>query len=106
MREGVVALRDALAAAGGILDRSRAGPSLLSLGILGVVAILILPVPPALLRLAARAAGRADAAQRLLGSLCVDAGALRAALGWTPPQTLAQGLADTVRAWRAAAGRA
>ena len=49
MRSGVVALRDAIAAAGGMLDRSRAGPSLLSLGVLGVVAILILPVPAGLL---------------------------------------------------------
>lgn len=49
MRSGVIALREALAAAGGMLDRSRAGPSLLSLGILGVVAILILPIPAGLL---------------------------------------------------------
>jgi flagellar biosynthesis protein FlhA len=45
----VVAFRDAMAAAGGLLDRARAGPSLLSLGVLGVVAILILPVPAGLL---------------------------------------------------------
>ena len=49
MRSGVLALRDAIAAAGGMLDRARAGPSLLSLGVLGVVAILILPVPAGLL---------------------------------------------------------
>jgi len=49
VRSGVLALREAVAAAGGMLDRARAGPSLLSLGVLGVVAILILPVPAGLL---------------------------------------------------------
>ena len=55
MRSGVVAFRDAMAAAGGLLDRARAGPSLLSLGVLGVVAILILPVPAGLLDARTRA---------------------------------------------------
>ncbi len=61
----------------------------------------LLPVPPGLLLLGARLAGRTDAAQRLLGSLCVDAGALRARLDWRPPVDLATGLAETVRAYRA-----
>ena len=40
MLDRVASLRGAFANAGGMLDRSRAGPSLLSIGILGVVAIL------------------------------------------------------------------
>ena len=53
----------------------------------------LLPFPPILLRLGAALVGRAAMADRLLGSLTVDDGETRAILGWTPPQTLDQGLA-------------
>lgn len=64
---------------------------------LGVPARL-LPCPPALLRLAGRVlpAG-AGAMDRLIGSLRVDSGAARDALGWTPPFTLDQALRRTFR---------
>lgn len=54
------------------------------------------PLPPALLRAAATLLGRTAAADRVLGSLQVDDGALRLSLGWRPPFTLAEGLALTV----------
>lgn len=58
---------------------------------------LLLPVPPALLRFAGQLAGRRDAIERLCGSLQVDASAIRAALDWRPPFTMAQGIEDTAR---------
>ncbi|MEO6012491.1 MAG: NAD-dependent epimerase/dehydratase family protein, partial [Devosia sp.] len=42
------------------------------------------PFPPALLKAAASIAGRSAVADRLLGSLRVDSGAIREALGWSP----------------------
>jgi nucleoside-diphosphate-sugar epimerase len=62
----------------------------------------LFPVPPALLRAVAAAAGKGEAYARLAGSLVVD-GALP---GWRPPCTMAEGLADTA-AWyrREAAAR-
>ncbi|MFJ4343864.1 UDP-glucose 4-epimerase family protein [Pseudomonas sp. NPDC089401] len=59
----------------------------------------LLPVPPVLLHAAARMLGRADLAQRLLGSLQVDITKNRKLLGWTPPYTLEQGLDVTARAF-------
>jgi nucleoside-diphosphate-sugar epimerase len=56
--------------------------------------VRLFPAPG--LALALRAVGRGGVAQRLLGSLVVDSTAIRAALGWTPPHTLAHGLAATV----------
>lgn len=52
----------------------------------------LLPVPPALLRLAGALTGKGAAIQRLTGSLVVDDSPLRQ-LGWTPPLSLRQGLA-------------
>ncbi len=52
----------------------------------------LLPVPPALLRLAGSLTGKRAAVQRLTGSLVVDDSPLRA-LGWVPPLTLNDGLA-------------
>ncbi|ARJ66574.1 NAD-dependent dehydratase [Magnetospirillum sp. ME-1] len=57
----------------------------------------LLPVPPALLRLAGRLTGRGAAVERLLGSLQVDDSETRRVLGWAPPKTLSQGLADMAR---------
>ncbi|EME69134.1 NAD-dependent epimerase/dehydratase [Paramagnetospirillum caucaseum] len=52
----------------------------------------LLPFPPALLRLAGRLTGRSAAVGRVLGSLQVDDRATRAALGWTPPMSVDEGL--------------
>lgn len=59
--------------------------------------------PPAVLRLAARLAGRVEQADRLLGSLRVDDSATRRTLGWQPRVGLDQGLAETCRWYRAVA---
>ena len=50
-------------------------------------------VPPGLLALAARIAGRGAAADRLLGNLQVDASATFRLLDWTPPVSVEDGLA-------------
>lgn len=50
----------------------------------------------------ARLAGRGAAWSRLAGSLQVNAGRLRAELGWKPPVTPAQGLAATAQWYHAA----
>jgi len=52
-------------------------------------------MPPALLRAAAAAVGRGDAAERLIGSLTIDDSATRARLGWRPRVSLAAGLDAT-----------
>jgi nucleoside-diphosphate-sugar epimerase len=60
------------------------------------------PVPIRLLRLAGALSGKSAAVDRLVDSLQVDATAIRAALDWTPPYTVDQGLVETVRWFRAA----
>lgn len=57
----------------------------------------LFPCPPALLRAAAALAGRGGEAARLTGSLQVDSSRIRRELGWQPPFTLGQGLAETAR---------
>lgn len=57
----------------------------------------LLPVPPALLRLAGWATGRLEQVDRLCGSLQADGSKAREVLTWTPPKSLDEGLADTVR---------
>jgi nucleoside-diphosphate-sugar epimerase len=61
---------------------------------------LLLPCPPALLKLAGRATHKADRVQRLLGSLQVDSGKIRRELDWTPPYPLQQGLQETAEWYR------
>lgn len=56
-------------------------------------------VPAAWLESGARLLGRRAEVGRLLGSLCVDGGAIREELGWVQPYTLDQGLAETVAGW-------
>lgn len=63
----------------------------------------LFPFPPALLRLGARLAGRADQADRVLGWLQVDDRETRGTLGWRPPLSLDDGLAATCRWYRGAA---
>lgn len=59
---------------------------------------MLLPVPPALLRLAGLLTGRRAEVARLLDSLEVDSSAIRQELGWQPPYSTGQGLATTA-AW-------
>ncbi|MES2405889.1 MAG: SDR family oxidoreductase [Pseudomonadota bacterium] len=54
--------------------------------------------PPLLERLAGLVGRRADA-QRLTGSLIVDDSRIRRELGWVPPRTLDEGLAQMAHAW-------
>jgi nucleoside-diphosphate-sugar epimerase len=61
----------------------------------------LLPCPAALLNFGAALAGRRAQAERLTGSLQVDATLLTRELGWRPRVTLAQGLAETARWFRA-----
>ena len=56
----------------------------------------LVPVPQAMIALAARAAGRGEALDRLTGDLVVDARALRA-IGWTPVVATSEGLARLAR---------
>ncbi len=60
----------------------------------------LVPLPPAVLRLAGGAVGRAAHMGRLLDSAVVDAGAITERLGWRPPVGVDDGLAATVRAYR------
>lgn len=56
--------------------------------------VRLVPVPASLLRFAATLLGRREIAERLLGSLQVDISKARDVLGWHPPLTLEQGLAQ------------
>jgi nucleoside-diphosphate-sugar epimerase len=58
----------------------------------------IFPFPPMLLANCARLLGRRNEAERLLGSLQLDASGLRRTLGWRPPYSVDQALAETA-AW-------
>jgi nucleoside-diphosphate-sugar epimerase len=61
---------------------------------------LLLPLPAGLLRLAAAALGQTGRVRRLTGSLTVDTSRFRALTGWTPPYTVDDGIAATVRWYR------
>ena len=65
---------------------------------------LLFPFPPALLRGAGMLAGRSEQIARLSGSLRVDIASIKTALGWQPPFSLQQGLAETVSWYRAQSG--
>jgi nucleoside-diphosphate-sugar epimerase len=58
----------------------------------------LLRVPPDLLRLCARLAGCAAAADRLLGSLRVDTHFTRQTLEWSPPCNVTEGLREAILA--------
>lgn len=57
----------------------------------------LVPVPGALLRLAATVVGKGDLARRLCGSLQVDISMTRQRLGWTPPVSVDEALYSTAR---------
>jgi UDP-N-acetyl-alpha-D-quinovosamine dehydrogenase len=58
----------------------------------------LFPVPQGLLLGTARLLGRSATAERLLGSLRVDDRKIRKILAWQPPQSMVEGLRETV-AW-------
>jgi nucleoside-diphosphate-sugar epimerase len=60
----------------------------------------LLPVPPLLLMLAGRLAGRGEDLERLLGSYEVDSSRIGSELGWRPPVTLTAGLTRMVECYR------
>jgi nucleoside-diphosphate-sugar epimerase len=64
----------------------------------------LLPVPAALLRMAAGLLGREAEMRRLCGSLTVDIAPTRELLGWSPPLPMDEGLSRTV-GWYRSAGR-
>ena len=58
----------------------------------------LMPVPPALLRLAGKLSGNSDKVERLIGSLQVDISHTCERLDWRPPVTVNEGLRETVGA--------
>jgi nucleoside-diphosphate-sugar epimerase len=60
----------------------------------------LVPVPPALLRLAGRLTGKGAAVERLLGSLAVDSTGFRRTFDWAPPVSLTDGLNATAQWYR------
>ena len=84
-------------------DESVSTPELVSriASVLGRPARL-LPVPPALLRIAGIIAGRRDTIRSLTGNLAIDSLRARRLLDWRPPHTLDAGLAQTARWYRSA----
>jgi nucleoside-diphosphate-sugar epimerase len=60
--------------------------------------VLLLPVPPAWLKVAGRLTGTSSAVSRLLGDLQVDIGHTIAGLDWRPVLTVEQALRETVQA--------
>ena len=58
----------------------------------------VVQVPRPLLRTAARLGGNGSALDCMSASLCVDDGAIRQQLGWTPPRSVVEGFDATV-AW-------
>jgi nucleoside-diphosphate-sugar epimerase len=63
----------------------------------------LMPVPPGLMRAAARILGKSAEADRLLGSLRIDSSTLRTSLAWQPPFTVDQGLVATAAWYRSSA---
>lgn len=57
----------------------------------------LIPLPSCFLNLLLHLAGRSAMAERLLGSLTVDDGAIRATLGWTPPVAVTDAMIATAR---------
>jgi nucleoside-diphosphate-sugar epimerase len=61
----------------------------------------LVSIPPSMLRLAARVAGRGEDMRRLTDNFAVDASRARKLLDWRAPFTLDQGLAETLRWFKA-----
>ena len=65
------------------------------------VAPRLVPVPEFLVRTVLSALGRGELIDRLLGSLRVDSSLVRRELDWTPPFSVAEGLARTATWFKA-----
>jgi nucleoside-diphosphate-sugar epimerase len=66
---------------------------------------LLFPFPPTSLRGLGVLTGRSEQVERLTGSLCVDVSSIKSRLGWLPPFTLQQGLAQTASWYRKRLGK-
>ena len=62
--------------------------------------VRLVPVPVSWLRLAGQLTHRTPQVERLVGSLQVDSGRIRSVLGWRPPYSTDDGLAETARWYR------
>lgn len=71
-----------------------------TLGALFARRVLLVPCPVWLLRGIGRLTGLEDAVARLTDSLIIEGSAIRRELGWTPPYTMRQGLAETAEWYR------
>ncbi|HDR9492540.1 NAD-dependent epimerase/dehydratase family protein [Burkholderia stabilis] len=60
----------------------------------------LIDIPVGLLQLAARVTGRTETVRRLVDPLRLDTGAIQHDLGWQPPFSCEEGLAETARARR------
>ncbi len=61
-------------------------------------------VPPYWLHVAGKMVGRSVEVERVLGSLQIDSAPIRDELGWVPPYSMAQGVAETMRWYRSQHG--
>lgn len=59
------------------------------------------PLPPTLLRAAGHLTGRSSMVEPLLDSLVMDCGKIQRVLGWQPPYSLAEGVGDMARWFKA-----
>ena len=57
----------------------------------------LFPVPVSLMRLAGKLTGKTATVNRLMGSLTVEGSKIRRELGWVPPFTMDEGLAETAK---------
>lgn len=71
-----------------------------TLGALLTRKTLLVPCPVWLLRRIGKLTGLEEAVARLTDSLIIDGSAVRRELGWTPPYTMKQGLAETAEWYR------
>ena len=62
----------------------------------------LISVPVALLRLGGAMSGMGAEIGRLVNSLVIDANETRERLGWRPPFSVSEGIAETVRWYRSA----
>jgi nucleoside-diphosphate-sugar epimerase len=108
--DAIITAVDAPGAAGGVFYVTD-GAALSTPGLIRALAralnkpARLVPFPPALLSLAARAIGKADAADSLLGSLALDDSAFRVATGWTPPLSREAAFREVAAWYRRTRGR-
>lgn len=57
-------------------------------------------IPPGFLRVAGKLLGKTSILDRLMGSLTVECSAIKSDLGWLPPFSIEEGLAETIKWYR------